>query len=241
MTHPSNHVHIIIHRRNNEICEFDPYPSIPHGEDGVEHHGEMSATNALINLIAERFQIDVSSIEIGQQVSQRLLTDITCRHKDIPKTFFVRQAGRIRHIFYIGERFRIGVGDAWTMVLQTEIDDSLRREVVMADIYRSNLRNLVILTVQTTEIATRTGQRQAFRARMKMIQRLLLNGVDGQRTRLAIDLADQYTVMIPSTATKARLTIGDMTMVRTELALYPIAIQSLIISTLHQNTIASYT
>ena len=99
----------------------------------------------------------------------------------------------------------------------------------------------MILTDQTTEIATRASDGQTCCARVEMIERLFLDGVDGQRTRLAIDLADQYTVMIPSTATKARLTIGDMTMVRTELALYPIAIQSLIILTLHQNTIASYT
>ena len=57
-----------------------------------------------------------------------------------------------------------------------------------------------------------------------MVQGLLFDGVDGQRTWLAIDLADQNAVMIPATAAKTRLAIGDMTMVRTEQTLYTILV-----------------
>ena len=82
----------------------------------------------------------------------------------------------------------------------------------------------MVLTIQATEIATRTGDGQTCCARMEMIQRLFLDRVDGQRTRLAIDLADQYTIVIPATATKPRLTIGDMAMVWTEQTLYLIPV-----------------
>ena len=57
-----------------------------------------------------------------------------------------------------------------------------------------------------------------------MVQGLLFDGVDGQRTWLAIDLADQNAVMISATATKPRLTIGDMAMVRTEQTLHLIPV-----------------
>ena len=82
----------------------------------------------------------------------------------------------------------------------------------------------MVLTVQTTEITTRTGDGQTRRAWMEMVQGFLLDGVDGQRARLAIDLADQYTIVISATATKPRLTIGDMAMVRTEQTLHLIPV-----------------
>ena len=94
----------------------------------------------------------------------------------------------------------------------------------MTDIWRSDLRYLMVLTVQTTEITTRTGDGQTCRAWMEMVQGFLFDGVDSQRARLAIDLADQYAVMISATATKTRLAIGDMTMVRTEQTLYTILV-----------------
>ena len=82
----------------------------------------------------------------------------------------------------------------------------------------------MVLTIQTTEITTRTGDGQTCCAWMEMIQRLFLDRVDGQRAGLAIDLADQYTIMIPATTTKARLTIGYMTMVWTEQTLHLIPV-----------------
>ena len=126
-------------------------------------------------------------------------------------------------------------------MLQTETDDVLWREVIVADIRRIDLRNLMVLTVQAMKITACTSDGQTLRARMEMIERFLLNRIDGQRTGFAIDLADEYTIMIPATATDTRLAIGNLTMMRTEQALHPIPIRHLIISTRHQNTIASYT
>ena len=224
LAHPPNHVHIVINGGNEEVCQFYPHTCILHGKDGVEHHGETATTDMLVDFVAEGFQVDIGSIEIGQQVGKRLLTNVASRHEDVPQSVFVCQASRIRHIFYIGERLGIGVGDAWTMVFQTETDHSLWREVIMADIWRSDLRYLMVLTVQTTEITTCTSDGQTRCARMEMVQGLLFDGVDSQRARLAIDLADQNAVMIPATAAKTRLTIGDMTMVRTEQTLYTILV-----------------
>jgi hypothetical protein len=151
----------------------------------------------------------------------------------------MRQAGRVRYIFYIGKRFCIGIGDAGAVVLQAETDDLLWREVVVIDLVRSDLRDLVVLTVQTTEVTTCTGEGETGGARVEMVEGFFLDGIDGQRTRFGINLTDEHAVMVTTTATTARLAIGYMTMVRTELALYRTIIQSLIISGLHQNTIAS--
>ena len=112
-----------------------------------------------------------------------------------------------------------------------DVFGELWRELIVADIFWRHLRDFMILTVQATEITTRTGDRQTLRTWMEMIQRFLLDGIDGQRTRFAIDFADKHAIMIPATATKARLAIGHPTMVRTKQALYPIPFKSLIIIT----------
>jgi hypothetical protein len=124
-------------------------------------------------------------------------------------------------------------------MLHAELHYLSGREVVMADDGRCHLGYLVVLTIQATEVAARAGNRQTRRARMEMIQRLLLDRVDSQRTGLAIHFADKHTVLIASASADARLTVGYLTAVGTELTLHLAVIQFLIVFALHQNTIAS--
>jgi hypothetical protein len=139
----------------------------------------MTSTDALVDLVTERFQVDVGSVEVGQEVSERLLTDVASRDEDVPKAFLMRQARCVCHIFYIGKGFRISIGDARTVVLLAETDDLLRREVVVIHLVRSDLRYLVVLTIQATEVTARTGEGETGGARMEVIERLLLDGIDG--------------------------------------------------------------
>ena len=221
LTHPANHFHIIIDARDDKIGDFYPYTSIMHGEDGVEHRLEMAATDALIDVIAERLEVDVGGIEIRQQVGQRLLTDIACRDEDVPEACLMCQSGGVGDVFYIGERLGVGVGDARTVVLPAEGDDSLGREAVAFHLVGGCLRDVVVLTVQTTEIAAGAGYGQARGARMEMIERFLFYRVDGQCTGPGIDLADKHTATVATASANARLSVVNATVVRTEKALHP--------------------
>jgi hypothetical protein len=124
-------------------------------------------------------------------------------------------------------------------MLHAELHYLSGSEVVMANVRRCYLGYLVVLTIQATEVAARTSDRQARRARVEMIQRFLLDRVNGQRTGLAIHLADKHTLHIASASADARLTIGYLAAVGTELTLHLAVIQFLIVFALHQNTIAS--
>lgn len=97
----------------------------------------------------------------------------------------------------------------------------------------------MVLTVQTAEIAARTSNGEALGAGVEVIQRLLLNGVNDQRTGFAIDFAHEYTFLIATTPADARLAVRYLAMMRTEQTLHPSIIQPLIIPTPHQNTMAS--
>ena len=78
----------------------------------------------------------------------------------------------------------------------------------------------MILTVQATEVTSCAGQGQTGGARVEMVEWLLLDRVDGQRTGLGVDLADKHTVVVSATATTARPSVGDTAVVWTELALH---------------------
>ena len=99
------------------------------------------------------------------------------------------QMGTICDIFQIGKRFRVGIGNAWTTVFLAEGNEGFRRQIVVSDICGRGLRDVVILTVETAEVTACAGKRKALGAWMKMIERLLLDGVDGQGTGLGIDFA----------------------------------------------------
>ena len=55
---------------------------------------------------------------------------------------------------------------------------------------------------------------------MEMIQRFLLHRINGQGTRLTIDLTHKPAIMIASATTDTCLTLSDMTVVGTEQTLH---------------------
>jgi hypothetical protein len=89
----------------------------------------------------------------------------------------------------------------------------------------------MVLTVQAAEVAASTGNGETRRARMEMIERFLLNGVNGQRTRPSVHLAGQHTALIASAPADACPALADVAMVWAEQTLHPAVIHLLIIST----------
>ena len=157
-THPTNHIHIVIHSRDNEIRQFYPYASISHADNRFQHRGEMSTTNTLIDVVTKGFQVNISSINIRQKFSQWFFTHISSRNEYIPNSLFMRQSCRIHNVLYISQRFRISIGNTWLMMFLTYANDTFRRKVVTLHLLRKHLRDVVILTIQATEITTRTRE-----------------------------------------------------------------------------------
>ena len=94
------------------------------------------------------------------------------------------------------------------------------------------MRNVVVLAVQTTKVATCTGNREALGAWVKVVEWLLLYRVNGQRTGFGIDFADKHSSIVATAVTDARLAVSNVAVMRTKLALNVIIVQFLIISTL---------
>jgi hypothetical protein len=97
----------------------------------------------------------------------------------------------------------------------------------------------MVLAVLATQVATRAGYRKATRSRVKFHKRLLLHRVIGDGTRPPIDIRNEASALIATASAEAPLPFAQRTSMRTEVAPNGSIIQSGIISTLHQNTIAS--
>ena len=97
--HLTNHLQVVVDAWDNKVGEFYPYTGIPHGEDSVKHGLQMTPADTLIDIIAERLQVDIGGIEVWQQVSQWFLTDIACRNEDVPESSLVSKTGCIGDIF----------------------------------------------------------------------------------------------------------------------------------------------
>ena len=67
--HLTNHIHIVVDAWDDEGGELDPDTGFAHGEDGVEHGLQMTAADALVDVVAEGLEVDVGGIEVGQQVA----------------------------------------------------------------------------------------------------------------------------------------------------------------------------
>ena len=95
------------------------------------------------------------------------------------------------------------------------------------------LGDVIILTVQASEVTTCAGNGETGSTRMEMIKWFFLHRVDGQGTRLAINLAYKHAIMVPPTATDTRLALSDMAVMRTEQALHSPILQMFIIPTFY--------
>lgn len=92
----------------------------------------------------------------------------------------MRFLGYVIDIFIVGKRLSIGKGDTWQMMLDGNLYNFQRRQLIEVNIRWKHLRDVMVLTVETAEVTTCTGQRQTAGSRMKLIQWFLLNRVISQ-------------------------------------------------------------
>ena len=79
----------------------------------------------------------------------------------------------------------------------------------------------MVLAVVTPEVTPSAGDGETLRARMEMVEWLLLHGVYGQCTRPAIDFTHEVSTDVAPALAAPRLPFLDMAVVRTEPTLHP--------------------
>ena len=82
--HLAYHVHIVVNLGNQQIRDFEVCTSFVQRDKRIEHGLQASSAHTTINVVRERFQVDVGCIDERSQVAQRLLIDIASRDEDVP-------------------------------------------------------------------------------------------------------------------------------------------------------------
>lgn len=53
LTHPSNHLHIIVHTRDDKVRQFYPHTGIAHGDNGVKDGLQVATTDLHVDVVGE--------------------------------------------------------------------------------------------------------------------------------------------------------------------------------------------
>jgi hypothetical protein len=132
-------------------------------------------------------------------------------------------ASGVKSIFKIDGRFRIGIGDGSASVLFRQRNNFRRGDLGTfnpALPVPRHLRDLMILTLEASEIATHSGHGERGRPRKEMKERLLFDGVHIQRDRTSIDEGVKLSLLILPHSTEAPFRERDRTSMVAEITLH---------------------
>src|SRR6202044_481272 len=93
------------------------------------------------------------------------------------------------------------------------------RHVRGAHLVRARFRNVPILAEETAHIAARCAHGKYARARKKMVQRLLLDGINLHRRRMRIAQTVKLPALVRAYVAEPRLPLANMAMPRTQVAM----------------------
>ena len=101
----------VLHWRNREVGDFEPYSCGFEGEKRVEDGCESGSTHFTIDVVAQGFEVDIGCIEVWGKFLERCGIDVASRHKYVLQTVGMCQLTGLEGVFKPCEGFGIGVGD----------------------------------------------------------------------------------------------------------------------------------
>ena len=208
--------------------DFEPYTCGFEGEKRVEDGCESGTTHFTIDVVAQGFEVDIGCIEVWCKFLERCGVDVACRHKYVFQGVGMCQLTGLEGVFEPCEGFGICESNGGQMVVDAELYEGFRREVVIGLFVGTRLGDLPVLTVLATEIATCACHGEATGARQELVEGFLLNGVDGKGTGFTVALGIEFPVDVDSGSTDAALAFSDDTLMGAKKAFHLAILQGVI-------------
>ena len=101
----------VLHGRNQEVGNFEPYTCGFEGEKRVENGCEGGTTHFTIDVVAQGFEVDIGCIEVWGKFLERCGIDVASRNKYVLQGVGMCQLTGLEGVFKPCEGFGIGVGD----------------------------------------------------------------------------------------------------------------------------------
>jgi hypothetical protein len=155
-------------------------------------------TVTVIELLIERFHIDVHGINEGEKLSKRIFRYVPIGYQDIFQPTRMEKRRHIVHKFPPYERFIVGKGNTYRTFFLGNLKQGFWGNLMESVFLGTHLRDMPVLTEGATEIAPHTSYGENFPTGVKMIQGLLLHRVESHRGNLPIGEGVKRSTYVPS-------------------------------------------
>ena len=152
----------------------------------IEHRRQLPCANFAVKGLRKSFQVHVGRVHVGIELGPRFRTDVAGRDGYRPDAARVAGLGYVDGIFMEDHRIVVGESNAPTAQRFGHAGDGFRRGLVGQRIHLAGLADVPILTKPAAQVAACRPEGEHGRARQKMVQRLLLDGINAEATGAAV-------------------------------------------------------
>jgi hypothetical protein len=168
---------VVVVAGNDEVRQLQVHARRDELLDGPEHRRQAGLADAAVEAVVHRLEVDVRRIDQRQQFGQRLPVQVAVGDQHHGQSGGARGNGRVAHELVPDQRLAVGEGDADGTLLPGRRDQvgGCRRA-------RGRVRLLAqrpVLAEPAVQVAARSGHRQDVAAGMEVVERLLLDGIEG--------------------------------------------------------------
>lgn len=192
---------------DQERGNFQMFSSSHHLLHIVQHHIQISFAYFLIKG-GISLHIDIEGIDGGKDPIPAFPGKGAVGDHDGEKAASLCQGRDVRQVILPDSGLAVGKADAAGLGAPGNGEDLLWR-IVFALHKAFRLTDHMVLAEQATVVATGFCQREAERTGKEMIQRLLLDRIEGQRDEPAIVRRTDLSPLIPAASAKTELAVGD--------------------------------
>src|SRR3990172_363197 len=213
----------IIQAGNNKRRYLDPDVCLFIKPDRVENRLKLCAADLFVKILGESLEVYIRRVEIRPYHLKGLRSDIPVRDEHVLEPSLDCQTRCVIGKLEIDRRLGIGVGNTGALGRLCRSHDLFRADSFAYDSAAAvpwKLRDVRILTVQTTEITARCCYRIGQAAGEEMKERLFLYGVDVLRDDLVVDERVEHAAPVLTHSADASPSVCDKTAMATQAALH---------------------
>ena len=178
----------------------------------------MRRRDSKIKLFRKRFEVDIGCIHVFEKLRTRFGGYVTCGNGHCLDTDSMTGNRRVNRVFCPDYGIVVSEGDTAAARAQRSLGNSFRRRFMTQSLDLARFRDIPVLAEFAAQIAARCSERQDRRARKKMIERFLLDGVDAKPSASPVGIEHHLPLAILAYKAKAFISRIQMTMPGTQLA-----------------------
>src|SRR5882762_3492258 len=180
----------------------------------------MRQRNLSVEILGEGLEVDVRRVNVIVNVVKGLVSDVAIGDHHRFQAIFPGLFADIDNVFAPDGRLVVRERDGLATIFQRQKRHIFRRNMLRTHLIRPRFRNVPVLAEETAHVAARRAHAENARARQKMIQRLLLDGINLQGGGGAISQAIELPASIDANEAEPRLTGMDVAVAWTKIAMY---------------------